>query len=153
MDQTAGLDLQTTLHVRDTCLCLHTQRAARALARCFDIALRPAGITSGQFSLMMSLNRPEPPSLGSVAALLAMDRTTLTANLKPLDRRGLVETVPDPKDRRARRLRLTPAGRTVLAEATPIWRRVHSEIEAGLLNPDHLRSDLNLLSTCGEGRD
>lgn len=153
MDQTVGLDLQTTLHVRDACLCLHTQRAARALARRFDIALTPVGITSGQFSLMMSLNRPEPPSLGSVAALLAMDRTTLTANLKPLDRRGLVETVPDPKDRRARRLSLTPAGRTVLAKATPIWRRVHSEIEAGLSNPDYLRSDLNFLSTCGEGRD
>lgn len=149
MNQTARLDLETTLHVRDSCLCLHTQRAARALARRFDIALRPVGITSGQFSLMMSLNRPEPPSLGSVAALLAMDRTTLTANLKPLDRRGLVETVPDPKDRRARRLRLTPAGRTVLAEATPIWRRVHSEIEAELSDADRLRADLNLLSTGG----
>ena len=77
--------------MRDTCLCLHAQRAARALARRFDEALRPAGLTNGQFSLLMSLNRPEPPTSGSVAALLAMDRTTLTANLKPLERRRLVE--------------------------------------------------------------
>src|SRR5580698_6000188 len=92
------VSFQTTLHVRDSCLCLHTQRAARALARRFDEALRPVGLTSGQFSLMMSLNRPHPPGISSVAALLAMDRTTLTAALKPLERRGLVEVTTDPAD-------------------------------------------------------
>jgi hypothetical protein len=60
---------ETTLHVRDNCLCLHAQRVARALSRRFDGALKPAGITSGQFSLLMSLNRPEPPNVSSVAAL------------------------------------------------------------------------------------
>jgi DNA-binding MarR family transcriptional regulator len=142
----ADLAFETTLLVRDTCLCLHAQRAARALARRFDVALKPAGITSGQFSLLMSLNRPKPPNLGSVAALLAMDRTTLTANLKPLERRGLVETAPDPTDRRARLLRLTPAGRAVLAEAAPIWRHLHAAIETALSDPNHLRSELDLLS-------
>ena len=93
--------------VRDTCLCLHLQRAARAVARQFDEALRPLGLTNGQFSLLMSLNRPEPPTIGNVAALLAMDRTTLTANLKPLERRGLVELRIDDADRRSRRLILT----------------------------------------------
>src|ERR687883_525561 len=112
----------TTRHVRDTCLCLHVQRAARTLARRFDEALRPVGLTSGQFSLLMSLNRPEPPTIGSVAALLAMDRTTLTANLKPLERRGLVRVTVDPSDRRSRRLVLTSAGRALLASAVPIWR-------------------------------
>src|ERR1700754_472243 len=99
------IPFETTLHVRDHCLCLAAQRAARALARRFDEALRPVGLTNGQFSLLMSLNRPEPPSMAPVASLLAMDRTTLTANLKPLERRGLVETAPNPKDRRSRRLR------------------------------------------------
>ena len=81
--------------MRDTCLCLHLQRAARAVARRFDAALRPLSLTNGQFSLLMSLNREEAPSMGSVSALLAMDRTTLTANLKPLERRGLVTVNPD----------------------------------------------------------
>lgn len=137
---------ETTILVRDTCLCLHAQRAARALARRFDDALKPVGLTSGQFSLLMSLNRPQPPNLGSVAALLAMDRTTLTANLKPLERRRLVETKADPKDGRARLLRLTPEGRAVLAEAVPIWRHLHTEIEKELSDPDHLRLELNVLS-------
>ena len=63
---------QTTLLVRDCCLCLHVQRAARALARRFDEALRPLDLTNGQFSLLMSLNRPEPPKMAAVASLLAM---------------------------------------------------------------------------------
>src|SRR5579885_3872887 len=100
MPDDAELPYAMTLMVRDTCLCLHLQRAARAVARRFDAALRPFGLTNGQFSLLMSLNRPEPPGIGSVAALLAMDRTTLTANLKPLVRRGLVAMAADPADRR-----------------------------------------------------
>lgn len=152
MHAPANPGFETTLLVRDTCLCLHAQRAARALARRFDVALKPAGITSGQFSLLMSLNQPEPPNLGSVAALLAMDRTTLTANLKPLKRRGLVETAADPTDARARLLRLTPAGRAVLAKAVPIWKNVHATIETALSDPDHFRSELNLLSRSG-GQD
>ncbi|MCO5091830.1 MarR family winged helix-turn-helix transcriptional regulator [Bosea sp. (in: a-proteobacteria)] len=140
------LTFETTLMVRDACLCLHAQRAARALARRFDLALKPVGISSGQFSLLMSLNRPGPPSLGSVADLLAMDRTTLTANLKPLERRGLVGTSHDEADRRVRLLSLTPAGRAVLAQALPIWTRLHTAIEAELKEPGQLRSDLVLLS-------
>ena len=119
---------ETTLHVRDHCLCLAVRQAARALSRRFDEAFRPLGLTSGQFSLLMSLNRPEPPTLGSVANLLAMDRTTLTANLKPLERRGLVETQPDPDDRRSRRLALTAAGRKTLGTAVPVWERTQAEL-------------------------
>jgi DNA-binding MarR family transcriptional regulator len=59
------------------------------MARRYDEALRPLGLTNGQFSLIMSLNRAQAPSIGQVSTLLAMDRTTLTANLKPLERRGL----------------------------------------------------------------
>ncbi|MBI5132159.1 MAG: winged helix-turn-helix transcriptional regulator [Rhodopseudomonas palustris] len=141
----------TTLLVRDSCLCLHAQRAARALARRFDVALAPAGLTSGQFSLLMSLNRPVPATLGSVAALLAMDRTTLTANLKPLERRKLVKASVDPEDRRARLLQLTAAGRKVLIAAVPIWTQLHAAIEAELADADRLRADLNALARLDQG--
>jgi DNA-binding MarR family transcriptional regulator len=139
---------ETTLLVRDSCLCLHVQRAARALARRFDDAFRPLGITNGQFSLLMSLNRPEPPAMAAVAALLAMDRTTLTAALKPLHRRGLVNIASDPTDRRARLLTLTPKGRRLLARAVPIWKSNHLAVERVLGDgePDRLRRDLRVLS-------
>src|SRR6185503_8559429 len=128
MSNANALSFQTTITVRDTCLCLHLQRAARAVARRFDEALRPLGLTSGQFSLLMALNRPEPPAIGRVAAVLAMDRTTLTANLKPLERHGLVDIRVDAADRRSRRLVLTAAGRTLLTAALPVWEREHASI-------------------------
>lgn len=134
MSRVDFVSFETTLRVRDCCLCLHVQRAARALARRFDEALRPVGLTNGQFSMLMSLNRPQPASMASVAALLAMDRTTLTAALKTLERRGLVVSARDPDDRRNRWLSLTHEGRATLAAATPIWERTHSELESLLGN-------------------
>jgi DNA-binding MarR family transcriptional regulator len=136
-----------THHVRDRCLCLHVQRAARALARRFDEALRPVGLTQGQFSLLTSLNRAEPPTIGTVAALLALDRTTLTANLKPLTRRGLVKVKVDHADKRSRRLVITAAGRALLAAAAPIWARAHRQAERLLRStrPDVLRAGLGEL--------
>jgi DNA-binding MarR family transcriptional regulator len=138
------LPYATTLLVRDHCLCLHVQRAARALARRFDEAFRPLRLTNGQFSLLMSLNRPEPPPMGPVANLLAMDRTTLTAALKPLERRGFVRVQKDQNDRRNRALVLTAKGRDLLARAVPIWQRTHAEIEQHLSGArlDELRAGL-----------
>jgi DNA-binding MarR family transcriptional regulator len=142
------LPFETTILVRDSCLCLHVQRAARALARRFDDALRPLGLTNGQFSLMMSLNRPKPPGMASVASLLAMDRTTLTAALKPLQRRGLVKVDADPEDGRGRLLTLTGKGKKLLARAVPVWRSNHAEVENLLQGGDaeRLRKDLRALS-------
>src|SRR4051794_34174349 len=119
MSNRVSLPYGTTIEVRDTCLCLHLQRAPRAVARRFDELMRPAGLTSGQFSLLMSLNRPEPPTMRAVAELLAMDRTTLTANLKPLERRGLVRIKIDQDNRRSRPLVLTPKGPPALTPALP----------------------------------
>jgi DNA-binding MarR family transcriptional regulator len=148
MSKDDDLPFTLTLHVRDHCLCMHVRRAARAVARRYDEALRPVALTNGQFSLLMSLNRPQPASMTDVAALLAMDRTTLTANLKPLERRGLVAVSAGPVDKRSRRLALTDAGRNVLREAMPIWRRAQAENESLVpgAGPDDLRAALRALS-------
>ena len=139
---------ETTLEVRDTCLCLHTQRAARALARRFDEALRPVGLTNGQFSLLMAVNRPQPPAMAPLAKLLAMDRTTLTAALKPLERQRLVAIAVDPDDRRSRLLVLTDQGRDRLAAAVPLWRATHAGVEAAvpMIDVCELRSALDALA-------
>lgn len=149
MSKTSGADFSTVAEVRDSCLCLFAQRAARRLARRFDLALKPVSLTNGQFSLLMSLNRPQPPALTSVADLLGMDRTTVTAALKPLERRGLVEVRPDAADRRSRRLVLTDEGRVALDQALPIWRETHAAVEAELaaaVEPARLRQGLNILA-------
>jgi DNA-binding MarR family transcriptional regulator len=133
--------------VAQACLCLHVQRAARALARHFDDVFRPLGITGGQFSLLMSLNRPVPPTIGDTASFLAMDRTTLTAALKALQRRKLVAVKADKEDARIRRIELTPAGRAVLAKAYPIWTEAHGALEAqvSLSGAVPLRNELTRL--------
>lgn len=127
-----GVSFQTTLRVKDACLCLHVQRAARALARRFDEAFRPFDLTNQQFSLLMSLNRPEPPPVGPVAELLGMDRTTLTAALKPLQRRGLLKVLPHPRDGRSRVLKLTGKGSELLARAMPVWESTHADLDEKL---------------------
>ncbi|MDQ8028346.1 MAG: MarR family winged helix-turn-helix transcriptional regulator [Brevundimonas sp.] len=138
----------TTLHIRDHCLCLHAQQAARALSRRFDEVFRPLGLTSGQFSLLNSLNRPAPPTIGQVAETLAMDRSTVTANLKPLERSGAVISTVDADDRRGRRVALTAAGRDLLARATPIWIETHRQVEAELEDggADRTRNGLRRLA-------
>ncbi len=147
MSKRKAIPIETTWRVRDECLCLATQKAARALARRFDDAFRPLGLTNGQFSLLMSLNREAPPSINAVASVLAMDRTTLTANLKPLERRGLLLIAVDPKDKRGRLLKLTADGRAMLTKAVPIWERTHAEAEQALSrSAESLRAGLRALS-------
>lgn len=148
MSNAKTLPLDVTLMVRDHCLCLHVQRAARALARRFDEVLRPLDLTHGQFSLLMCINQPEPPTIGKVSSFLAMDRTTLTANLKPLERRKLVKVTVDKEDRRSRRLALTPAGHALLLEAVPVWKHAHDGVDELLADksPDQLRALLGFLS-------
>jgi len=136
---------ETTLLVRDTCLCLATQRAARALARRFDDAFRALDLTNGQFSLLMALNRPKPPTIAPLAEFLAMDRTTLTAALKPLERRGLIQISVDPDDRRSRLLKLTAKGRALLARALPIWKEHHALLEQQTGPAGDLRQSLTQL--------
>ena len=155
MSKRGRLSHAFTCRVRDTCLCLHVQRAARALARRFDEALRPLALTQGQFSLLMSLNRPQPPSISEVSALLAMDRTTVTANVKPDDRDlpekiakvatytllaalvigAAVEVAVD----------FVPVLVALLAAAAPIWQRAHAATERRLRSssPDILRASLH----------
>lgn len=138
------LSRETVLHVRDTCLCLATQRAARRPARRFDAALRPFRLTNGQFSHMVALNQPEPPPIGRLAPVLGMDASTLTAPVKPLQRRGPLTIEPDADDRRSRRLRITPDGVALMRRAVEVWRTEHAALEAdmGEDRPDALRQGL-----------
>jgi DNA-binding MarR family transcriptional regulator len=148
MVKRADTQVAEPIVLRGNCLCLHLQRAARVVARRFDEVFRSFDLTNGQFSLLMALRYLEAPSIGYVSSLLAMDRTTLTAALKPLKRRGLVKVTIDRSDKRGRCLMLTSPGHKLLESAMPAWRRTHAEVERLLPSgdPDHLRADLRALS-------
>lgn len=134
--------------IREQCLCLGLQRAARLVARRYDDAFRPLEITSWQFSLLVSLSTPEPPTIGRIAELLDGDRTTITACLKPLARRGLLKTVVSTRDRRERLVHLTPRGRVLLERALPLWRDAQRLTERELgESPRRLRGELGKLGS------
>jgi DNA-binding MarR family transcriptional regulator len=86
--------------------------------------------------------------MAPVAVLLGMDRTTLTAALKPLERRGLINISPDPSDRRSRILILTAKGLHLMARAVPVWQSTHGEIERSMPEgiPNELRKGLRSLA-------
>jgi DNA-binding MarR family transcriptional regulator len=130
------IPLEVIHEVRDRCLCLATQRAARLLARRFDRVFAPLGLTNGQFSLMVALSGPWSPKLGELAGFLAMDSATMTAAARALQKRGLLEISADRNDARARRPRLTEAGRDLVARAVPLWRQEHARLDADMPGVD-----------------
>lgn len=110
------------------CVCLNLRRAARSVSRRYDEALRPVDLNNGQFSMLNVVAGLQPASVQTVADHLAMDRTTVTAALKPLQRRLLVEITVSEFDLRSRDVVLTRAGRAVLNDALPLWKKVQDEL-------------------------
>ena len=132
----ASLSIETVHEIRDHCLCLASQRAARRLARRFDRLFAPLGLTNGQFSMLVALSGQWSPRLGELAEFLGMDSTTMTAAVKPLEKRGLVALRADEADGRVRRPGLTEAGRDLVAQAVPLWREEHAKVQADMIGHD-----------------
>jgi DNA-binding MarR family transcriptional regulator len=130
------------------CFCLNLKRAARAVARRYDEALEPVALTNGQFSTLVGIQGLQPVSMQSLADVLGMDRTTLTATLKPLQRRGLVSIFVDRADRRGRNLNLTDAGTALLRTAVPLWKKIQQVIsrDVGTTDAKALRAQLGRLA-------
>jgi DNA-binding MarR family transcriptional regulator len=118
------------------CVCATARMAARALTRVYDRALEPAGIRTSQFSILARLLEEGPLSVTHLAGRLAMDRTTLARDLRPLERRGLV-SVSVGHDRRVRLAALTPEGRRLVDDVRPVWRQVQRDVRTQL-GPDRV---------------
>jgi DNA-binding MarR family transcriptional regulator len=113
-----------------TCNCLAARKAARYLTAAYDKALAPAGLRITQFTILNKLARLGPITIKRLAAAMAMDRTTLATNLKPLKRDGLLVTAAA-EDRRGTAIEITDSGRAKLAEAMPLWKLAQDLFEAG----------------------
>jgi DNA-binding MarR family transcriptional regulator len=134
------------------CFGLNLKRAARTVGRRYDEALQPVDLTNGQFATLAVIAAFQPLSIQILAEHLSMDRTTLTAALKPLERRALVSVLPDELDRRARIVNLTEKGMKLLREAIPLWKKVQLGItrEMGTAGLPVFRAQLAQLSRlCG----
>ena len=104
----------------DTCMCHKARMAARVVTRAYDDALRPTGLRATQVSVLAAVGARGALSIKSLADALQMERSTLTRNLRPLEKRGYVELAPE-RRYRSRVLTLTSAGRAALVTALPLW--------------------------------
>ena len=116
-----------TPHHPAECVCVTLRRAARAFSQIYDDALAPSGLRITQFSLLRAIARLEPVSIGELAAEQALDRTTLSRNLTPLERDGFVEQAPG-LDRRVSEVRITSAGHAAIERALPLWKQTQKKI-------------------------
>jgi DNA-binding MarR family transcriptional regulator len=114
------------------CFCLGLKRAARAMARRYDDAMRPLDLNNGQFAILTTIAGYQAAGVQALAEQLAMDRTTLTAALKPLERRGLVQVTASAVDARCRDVTLTDAGRALLIRAMPVWLSLQKKLTSEL---------------------
>lgn len=113
------------------CTCANLRKASRAVTQFYEEMLRPTGLRATQFTVLCAISVLGQPTITDLADTLVMDRTTLTRNLKPLEKQRLVESVSG-KDRRTRMVRLTSQGHQLLAEALPLWQEAQTKMVNGL---------------------
>lgn len=125
------LDLAKCMEIGQTCACYKVRKAARAITQLYDEALRPSGIRATQFSLLMATKVMGPVNVMKLAKATVMDRTTLSRNLKLLQKRGMV-TIKPGEDQRLREIALTAQGEKALQQALPLWQEAQDRVAAGL---------------------
>ena len=107
---------------------MRLRKAARRVSQIYDHHLEATGLTITQFGVLASLVPAQRVAIGPLAEQLCMDPTTLTRNLQPLHREGLVVIEPDRRDRRVRWVSLSDAGRQAFDIARPAWREAQNQI-------------------------
>lgn len=118
-------------NINPKCNCFNLRKATRAVTQYYDHCLEPAGIRATQFTLLVSMACVSAHTLTEMANALVMDRTTLTRNLKPLEKLGLIETI-EARDKRSKAYALTQKGRESLAKGVPLWQGAQQRIAAQL---------------------
>ena len=128
---TNSLDAARLREVARACACANLRKAARVVTQLFDEALAPSGLRATQFTLLVTSRLMGESTINELAERMAMDRTTLSRNLKPLVRNALLEVRPG-EDGRTRLVRITPAGEQALDEAYPLWQQAQQETVSAL---------------------
>lgn len=123
-----SLEIESALEVKDTCLSKYLRKADRIIMQLYDEALRPHGLKSTQFTLLIAIRLRQPVNQKTLAEATVTDRTTLTRNLASLERQGLIQLQPG-ADRRIKEISLTTDGHQRLIEAYPGWKKAQTKTE------------------------
>jgi DNA-binding MarR family transcriptional regulator len=120
---------QRLQEVSETCLCLHTRMTARAVTRAYDKALAPLGLEATQFTLLAAIAVNPEKSITALADRLALERSSLSRNLKTLGEKGLIDGAGQG---RSMAFRITPEGEELLARALPVWAAAQRKAESAM---------------------
>jgi DNA-binding MarR family transcriptional regulator len=125
------------------------RKAARRLGKLYDAVLAPSGLKATQYGLLVQTQALGNPTMATLASSLLMDLSALRHSLGPLVRDGLVVLRIDPKDRRVKRVVLTPAGRSKFGQASRLWRKAQGRFEQALgpARAAQLRSELKFVTS------
>jgi DNA-binding MarR family transcriptional regulator len=126
-EQPKQLDVQRVAQLGAICPLRHLRMATRVATQLYDEVLKPTGLKSTQVTLLVATTLLEPVTVTRLAEVLVMDRTTLTRNLKPLEREGLVRIAPG-DDQRTREVTLTSHGKEMVAQAVPQWEEAQARV-------------------------
>lgn len=126
--------------INAACNCLAVRRAARSVARTYDEAFKPFAISNGQFSMLVAVAGLKSAGIQAIGDVLGMDRTTVTAALKPLQRRGLLSVAVADNDQRSREVRLTKAGMDLLDQTIPLWTAAQADVAERLGSADEVQT-------------
>jgi DNA-binding MarR family transcriptional regulator len=129
----------------DACACTRVRTAARLITRAYDDALRPAGVNASQLAILAAIDVDEATSIAGLSKRLAMDRTTLSRNLKPLQAAGLVRLGAEGW-KRSKTVHLTTQGRKVLTRAKGLWEDAQTRFLEAFGKADWKRLDRDLRS-------
>ena len=127
MKKSPKIDLTKRSENVQNCTCFNLRKTARAVTQLFDEALKPCGLYATQFTLLAAVSSKENVAITELSKALVMDRTTLTRNLKPLQKSGWIEVTPG-EDKRTRTLSLTHSGKKVLKQAMLHWKKVQNKV-------------------------
>ena len=109
----------------NACACATSRHIARLLTQLYDHFLRKAGVEAPQFALLVAIDKEEQSHQSAIGLQCAMDKTTVSRNLKLLERKGWIKSTKG-GDRRERHVTLTQAGRKRLAAGWPEWRKAQN---------------------------
>ena len=126
--------MTTEREVVESCMCHKVRMAARAVTRAYDAALRPVGLRATQFAVLVAVATEGALSITALAESMGMDRSTLTRNVRPLAKDGLL-TVGREGWHRSRTIEITERGRARVREALPLWERAQATLQRQLGEP------------------
>ena len=115
------------VEIGKACVCGNLRKASRLISQIYDEFLRPSGLKVTQFALLMTVRGFGKTTVSKLAKWAIMDRTTVTRNLKILEKKGLVKIEPG-KDQRERVVTITDKGIDALLSGRPFWEKAQQHV-------------------------